>query len=199
MRLLSLKRWAGRQPRQSEGRLSFVATGYTGASGKSAQMVLVGQADGKSTIYCEPAGGFLGIDGGGLMVGASGETTRRTAGKIWADGDIRIAVDLIELRNDGTAVFVQGDVEITGGSQVRAVSGGLAGGSSGNYWELGGYTGSAASTRRGTCGSRLMVCCASCWRRSGVAMTERTRVLVLVSGSGLDIAGELGAVLGPGF
>ena len=30
-------------------------------------------------------------------------------------------------------------------------------------------------------------------------MTERTRVLVLSSGSGLDIAGELGAVLGPGF
>jgi hypothetical protein len=30
-------------------------------------------------------------------------------------------------------------------------------------------------------------------------MTEITRVLVLSSGSGLDIAGELGAVLGPGF
>ena len=30
-------------------------------------------------------------------------------------------------------------------------------------------------------------------------MAERTRVLVLSSGSGLDIAGELGAVLGPGF
>ena len=30
-------------------------------------------------------------------------------------------------------------------------------------------------------------------------MTERTRVLVLSSGSGLDIAGELGAVLGSGF
>ena len=30
-------------------------------------------------------------------------------------------------------------------------------------------------------------------------MTDRTRVLVLSSGSGLDIAGELGAVLGPGF
>ena len=30
-------------------------------------------------------------------------------------------------------------------------------------------------------------------------MSERTRVLVLESGSGLDIAGELGAVLGPGF
>ena len=30
-------------------------------------------------------------------------------------------------------------------------------------------------------------------------MAERTRVLVLSSGSGLDIAGELGAVLGAGF
>jgi len=30
-------------------------------------------------------------------------------------------------------------------------------------------------------------------------MTERTRVLVLSSGSGLDIAGELGAILGSGF
>ena len=30
-------------------------------------------------------------------------------------------------------------------------------------------------------------------------MSERTRVLVLTSGAGLDVAGELGAVLGPGF
>ena len=30
-------------------------------------------------------------------------------------------------------------------------------------------------------------------------MTERTRVLVMSSGNGLDIAGELGAILGPGF
>ncbi len=30
-------------------------------------------------------------------------------------------------------------------------------------------------------------------------MTDRTRVLVLASGNGLDVAGELGAVLGAGF
>ena len=71
--------------RQSEGRLSFVATGYTGGTAKSAQMALVGRPDGKSVIYCEPAGGFFGIGEGGLLVGACGETTDVPAGEIWAD------------------------------------------------------------------------------------------------------------------
>ena len=71
--------------RQSEGRLSFVATGYTGGTAKSAQMALVGRPDGKSVIYCEPAGGFFGIGEGGLLVGACGETTDVPAGEIWAE------------------------------------------------------------------------------------------------------------------
>ena len=71
--------------RQSEGRLSFVATGYTGATAKSAQMTMTGRPDGKSVIYAEPAGGFFGIGEGGLLVGACGETTDVPAGEIWAE------------------------------------------------------------------------------------------------------------------
>ena len=48
-------------------------------------MALVGRPDGKSVIYCEPAGGFFGIGEGGLLVGACGETTDVPAGEIWAD------------------------------------------------------------------------------------------------------------------
>ena len=86
MRLCILRRRGGRaNVRQSEGRLSFVATGYTGGTAKSAQMALVGRPDGKSVIYCEPAGGFFGIGEGGLLVGACGETTDVPAGEIWAE------------------------------------------------------------------------------------------------------------------
>jgi hypothetical protein len=48
-------------------------------------MTLVGRPDGKSVIYCEPAGGFFGIGEGGLLVGACGETTDVPAGEVWAD------------------------------------------------------------------------------------------------------------------
>ena len=71
--------------RQSEGRLSFVATGYTGGTAKSAQMTMAGRPDGKSVIYSEPAGGFFGIAEGGLVVGDCGEMTAVPAGEIWAE------------------------------------------------------------------------------------------------------------------
>ena len=71
--------------RQSEGSIAFYATGYTGGTAKSASFSMAGRADGKSVIYCEPAGGFFGIGEGGLLVGACGETTDVPAGEVWAD------------------------------------------------------------------------------------------------------------------
>ena len=48
-------------------------------------MTMAGRPDGKSVIYCEPAGGYFGIGEGGLMVGACGEITDVPAGEIWAE------------------------------------------------------------------------------------------------------------------
>ena len=71
--------------RQSEGSISFVATGYTGGTAKTAQMTLVGRPGGKSMIYAEPVGGFFGIGEGGLMVGDCGETDDVPPGEIWSE------------------------------------------------------------------------------------------------------------------
>jgi hypothetical protein len=134
--------------RQSEGRLSFVATGYTGGTAKSAQMALVGRPDGKSVIYCEPAGGFFGIGEGGLLVGACGETTDVPAGEIWADGLLSSAGGLAVLGATG-AVFqavtgtnpLRGLRWIAGGTGLAYVGSSYALHEVNTYWGIVGLTG----------------------------------------------------------
>ena len=130
--------------RQSEGRLSFVATGYTGGTAKSAQMALIGRPDGKSVVYCEPAGGFFGISEGGLLVGACGETTDVPAGEIWADGLLSSAGGLAVLGATG-AVFQA----VTGTNQLA----GCVGSRAGPFWRIWGVrTRCTRSTRIGAFG-----------------------------------------------